>query len=314
MWRFDDGGLFHKGELIEYYGFRDDDIEFNERYLTKMQFNIAVSDNSEFCVCYSENGMYCDCFAADDHRLVLTKRRNTYHMENTGFIVKFIGHLLILNEQHSVLSVYDMKEPDNPAFHVLDDVFINNIDIYDGYMLLKGWIWNPIDVYVLFKIEDFIADVSKYKPRMMFLDDMDIVSKDGITIHGEKLYGWDKLIDHNISEYRYAMLYNSRQRNILSVLGGVIDNVAAERIWCLGNLSGIMYPCHVKSLLDINIEESASYNNINKRVINSAIFKTEDETRWSDIDITVHILFLDGTEKRIKMISGTSNEIDIHII
>ena len=157
-----------------------------EHFHDHMGYKLKTSKDNRYCAVYAENHLHCDFFeqipasqgwpfTRGEH--LFTLKRNSYRLENIGFIMEFLEHpetketLFIFNPKHGELSLYNMKGdkmkkgPDN-------DIFFNKVSIInEEYFLLVGWIWQPMNYMAIYNIKEFITDPDYYPQGQSAFDD-----------------------------------------------------------------------------------------------------------------------------------------------
>jgi hypothetical protein len=290
MWSLLDGNLYYNDDYVESYNIDEDNEEFNKTYLEHMQYQIEISKNDKYCAIFAKNGLHCDIFTHDnEEELVLCKRRNTYRKENIEFIVKFIENpitnetYLITNEQHSVLSFYNLDKKNDRFNLFLSDIFMNELKIINSkYMLLNGWIWTPMNIYLLFDIKLLFEEKKNYIPQNININDDDKIDSNGLYVksldkliafkdlHNDKyiienliileLYKKDNILksilNKDLNNYYNYDISISKQQNLHNFIE---DNII--KIECIATYSKRYIPYNVINLLKL---ESQSFINLSE--------------------------------------------------
>src|SRR5206468_3875235 len=90
--------------------------------------------------------------------------------------------LLIFNEEHGMISVYDAESGTKIHNTYDSDVFISDFKFFDNmeYLYISGWVWQPFSVRAIFHVPTMLK-TPEYEPE--FISCADVANGSGDTLN-----------------------------------------------------------------------------------------------------------------------------------
>ncbi|ARF12175.1 hypothetical protein Klosneuvirus_3_310 [Klosneuvirus KNV1] len=195
-----------------------------------MNLQIKTTPDHKYCAVYSPNYLYCDFYEqlepekympivkSDNDPLYVdraraqysfTLKRNTYRPGD--FIVEFVTHptsketMILFNDTHGQISVYNTK---GQLIHKEkeDDKFIRNLEIInEKYMIAHCWVWHPIEIKVLYNIDDLVTKPD-YHPITIWREEDEMIYE---------IIDNDKIKFSQINTYTYSNEYDPEYHKVI---------------------------------------------------------------------------------------------------
>jgi hypothetical protein len=254
---------------------------------------------------------------------------NTYQSHYCCTIIEFVYNKdnelrILINNEHSVLSIYDME---GKLCHIIgscDEFYTRKFRVTEDnkeYLVLYGFIWTPINFISIYDLDELINN-KDYQPDNYWEQDTDDLRLNlncndfidnkvcfGMTPSNFKEFMVDKKKKEEIAKKE---LLNIRwnEENILKVILiktrsslELIDQNQAPSITCVGGNSGYDFPFHAENI----ILKKINYKNPNKIIIDLIA-----RLVFSD---NYEMFSLNGTDlKEVNLIFTINNSFTMQII
>lgn len=173
--------LWKNGEKTRY---DDIDVSFKRTWneFDKTHSSLKYSTCSRYVAAYFESDKsdddddnddeYVDVFDTIEDKWLFRVNHNTYHRYHICKVVEFIennGHIYVLvNDEHSVLSLYDMEGAIYKQFDDGDDFYTDYHRVIDNdkeLLVFYGFIWSPFPFMKIFDVKQMIIN-DEYEPEL----------------------------------------------------------------------------------------------------------------------------------------------------
>jgi hypothetical protein len=168
--------LWKNGEKTRY---DDIDVSFERTWteFDKAKTSLKYSTCSRYVAAYfdsddSDDDEYVDVFDTIEDKWLLRVNHNTYHRFHICTVVEFIENngntYVLINDEHSVLSLYDMEGNIYKQFEDGDDFYTDYYRIIDNdkeWLVFYGFIWSPLPFMKIFDVEQ-MTNNDEYEPEL----------------------------------------------------------------------------------------------------------------------------------------------------
>ncbi len=118
-----------------------------------------------------EDNEYVDVFDVIEDKWLFRVNHNTYKSHYICKVVEFIENngdvYLLINDEHSLLSLYDMNGKVFKTFEGRDDFYTRYYRVIDNnkeWLVFYGFIWSPVYFMKMFDVEQMM-NVDEYEPE-----------------------------------------------------------------------------------------------------------------------------------------------------
>jgi hypothetical protein len=135
--------------------------------------NIVKKTMDEFTAVYHKDLRYIDVFK--DGKFQFRVNHNEYKSEHTCKIVHFFKTddakvLLLVNDNHSQLTVYNMENEEVASYIGVDDFYTDYYVVGDT-IVLYGFIWSPVFFMKILSFKEILKDDSEYEGLFYHAED-----------------------------------------------------------------------------------------------------------------------------------------------
>jgi hypothetical protein len=169
--QFDDTDVTFKRTWTEF-----DKTNVIVKYSTSSRYVAAffdkLDDNSDDDNDDDNDAEYVDVFDTIEDKWLFRVNHNTYHREYICKVVEFIENnehtYVLINDEHSVLSLYDMEGNVYKQFDDGDDFYTEYYRVIDDekeWIVFYGFVWSPLPFMKIFDVEKMM-DIEDYEPEL----------------------------------------------------------------------------------------------------------------------------------------------------
>jgi hypothetical protein len=170
--------VWRNGEKTRY---DDTNVTFKRSWteFDKTHTSLKYSNCSRYVAAYFESDNnddnddeYVDIFDTFEDKWLFRVNHNTYHRYHICKVVEFIENngdiYVLINDEHSVLSLYDMEGRIYKQFEDGDDFYTDYYRIIDSekeWLVFYGFIWSPLPFMKIFDVQEMISN-DEYEPEL----------------------------------------------------------------------------------------------------------------------------------------------------